>query len=146
MNPSLFLTLAVIGYVNLIRCFIHLKKYKSGNILSVKKISYGTYTTETKGSTVRCGKIQWKGLTVEIPLKTANSTIITTISTTKANVKKYKNKDFIDVFVSYYPDGRISSVYLKDDMVTVYELIFSLLIGVIFSVIAIAVIVIDGIA
>ena len=50
------------------------------------------------------------------------------------------------MFVSYYPDGRISSVYLKDDMVTVYELIFSLLIGVIFSVIAIAVIVIDGIA
>ena len=142
MTFLIFLCLAVACFINMVRCIILLKRYKSGEFVFVKNLSSGTYTTETNSKT-KPTKIKWNAFTVEIPDKVQdlaidmNPTIETTVSTTNRKAKKYKNDPYINLFVIYGPDGRIKDAVIKEDMATVPEMIFSLIMGCLFMIIAI---------
>ena len=115
-------------------CDVQLKKYKNGVFKNVKLISFNKYKTTANGSSIRKNKIITYDLTIELPLDIVQETLITTIHTTNHKVRKYKDMDYIDVYIIYCENSKlIDGVYIKEDLKTSSEKYLSLVLGAVFA-------------
>lgn len=125
-----FLLFSIICFGYTVYCDIQLKKYKFAMIKNVKLVSYNKYKSIARGSTIRNNRITWYSLTVELPLDIVQEDIETTISTTNPKAKKYKNSDYIDIYIIHHKDSQlIESIHIKEDLKTPVEKYFSLIMG-----------------
>ena len=136
-----FLFLAVACFANLIRCILNLKLQKSGDLVIAKKLSFNKYIDFIKLGKYRKTRVTWYVLNVEIPVEGMNPSTEILIETTNRKAKKYKNKPDIELFVAYRPDGRVFDAMLKEDLANIPELLFSLIMGVVFALLTIMTIV-----
>lgn len=136
MTTFLIVIFTFCCFFNAFNCDRMLKKYKNGNFENVRLLSFYKYRTEAGGKSR--SRITWFYLTIELPLKFIDSTIETTISTTNSKAKKYKDMDYIDVYVVYRPENNIiDQICIKEDMKTPAEKYLSIMIGIVSMVILI---------
>ncbi len=144
----LFFLMAVVCFLNVAICDKKFKSYKNGEYMNVKKIGYGTYTVKDSGpagltSSLRYTRIKHYVLDVELPLNIGSSPLELNIDTTNHRAKKYKNKPYVDLFVTYHSDGRLENAIIKEDKAASRESFISLFFGSLFLAIFIFGIVIE---
>ena len=116
-----FFILSLLCFVYYAMCSRELKRYQNGvSQKRVRLLSYYKSETIAPGSSLRKNRIQWYNLTVELPLESdlgTTETMETTISTTNRMARKYRESEYIDVYIVYKEHSSlIEGVYIKEDL------------------------------
>ena len=128
-----FLVLSVLSFVYYFFSSRELKTYDNIVVQNVRLLSFYKSETIAPGSSMKEQKIQWYNLNVEIPLEDLSSKTVVTISTTDRRARRYRKKDYIDVYILNKAPGRVSgNIYIKEDLKTPAKNFLSLLLGSVF--------------